>query len=71
MPAESAEFRRELAALLNRHSVDDQAEMPDFILAALLADMIPVIRTARVDTAKWMGQPLLGEKLSMGYLNAR
>lgn len=63
MTASDPEFRRELAEVLNRHGVDDQAETPDFILADLLADLIPAIRNARTATAKWMGQPLLGEKV--------
>lgn len=63
-PAESVEFRRELAALLNRHGVDNWAEIPDHILADMLAELIVPVRWGRIATAKWMGQPLLGEKLS-------
>lgn len=65
MAASDPEFRRELAAILNRYGVDNQAETPDFILADLLADLIPAIRNARTATATWMGQPPLGEKLRL------
>jgi hypothetical protein len=63
-PSEDVEFRRELAALLNRYGVDGWAEIPDHILADVVADLIVPIRWGRIATAKWMGQPLLGEKLS-------
>ena len=69
-PAESIEFRRELASLLNRYGVDSWAEIPDHILADILADLIPPVRWGRIATAKWMDQPLLGEKLSASLTEA-
>lgn len=69
-PSEMGGFRRELAALLNRHGVDNWAETPDHILADLLADMVPALRRARIVTAAWMDQPLLGEKLSASLRGA-
>jgi hypothetical protein len=63
-PTSSIEFRRELAGLLNRYNIDNWAEIPDHILADILADLIPPVRWGRIATAKWMGQPLLGEKLA-------
>jgi len=63
-PVDDVEFRRELAHLLNRWGVDNWAEIPDHILADVLANLIGPIRWGRIATAKWMGQPLLGEKLS-------
>lgn len=63
-PTESIEFRRELARLLNRYNIDNWAEIPDTILADMLADLVVPIRWGRIATAKWMGQPLLGDKLS-------
>ena len=35
--AVDGEFVRELSQLLNKHSIDTKVEMPDFILADLLA----------------------------------
>lgn len=63
-PTISVEFRRELADVLNRYNVDNWAETPDHILAGILAEMVAPIRWGRIGTAKWMGQPLLGEKLA-------
>ena len=63
-PTTSVQFRRELADVLNRYGVDNWAETPDHILADVLADLIAPVRWGRIATAKWMGQPLLGEKLS-------
>ena len=63
-PTESIEFRRELARLLNRYNIDNWAEIPGTILADMLADLVVPIRWGRIATAKWMGQPLLGDKPS-------
>jgi hypothetical protein len=63
-PTDDPEFRRELARVLNRWGVDSWAEIPDHILADVLAQLIAPIRWGRIATAKWMGQPLLSEKLA-------
>lgn len=63
-PSNDVGFRRDLASLLNRYGIDNWAEIPDHILADSVANAIPVLRWARIATARWMGQPLLGGKLS-------
>ena len=65
-PCANLEFRRDLASLLNRYGIDNWAETPDIILADTLAGVIPALRHGRVATAWWLGQPLLGEKLTVG-----
>lgn len=64
-PCANLEFRRDLAHLLNRYGIDNWAETPDIVLADTLAEVVPALRHGRVATARWMGQPLLGEKLAV------
>lgn len=61
-PCANLEFRRDLASLLNRYGIDNWAETPDIVLADTLAGVIPALRHGRIATARWMDQPLLGEK---------
>jgi len=40
------EFQTELEHLLNRHGVDSQLNIPDFVLAEILAGHLSVLETA-------------------------
>lgn len=50
------EFRAQLTALLNHHSVDNMANMPDYILAEYLANHIEILVRAQERTALWRGE---------------
>lgn len=60
------EFQKELAVLLNRHSLDDACNTPDFILAGLLTEHLETHRKSMQATIKWHQWPTLGERLAGG-----
>ena len=55
---EFEEFRRELAQLLNRHSMDSFTATPDHILAEWVANQLVDFRHVRLVTAAWEGRPI-------------
>lgn len=48
-------FKEELRALLNRHSVENASDTPDFVLAEYLLDCLGVWETAVSRRDKWYG----------------
>ena len=59
----SDELRRELAALLNKYSRENESNTPDFILSNFLLDALDLLdSTIRVREA-WYGRPLEGHPL--------
>lgn len=46
-------FEAELARLLNRHSIDNSTDTPDFILANYMKDCLVAYRRARMWTSAW------------------
>lgn len=51
----------ELRALLNRHSVENASDTPDFVLAEYLMDCLGVWETAVSRRDKWYGFSAHGE----------
>lgn len=51
-------FTRELAALLNKHSVENISNTPDFILADYLVGCLNAFNKASVRREQWFGQHL-------------
>ena len=50
------EFKRELTDLINRHSIENYADMPDFIMAQMICDLIRFGIGPRVKaTLRWYG----------------
>ena len=47
------ELVRDLAAVLNRHSVENASDTPDFILAEYLVACLEAFATAVVDRGRW------------------
>jgi len=47
-------FVDELTKLINKHSMDNETEMPDFILAELMYTNLIAVRNAMEDRRKWM-----------------
>lgn len=59
----SSEIERELAAVLNRHSIDSACDTPDFILAAYLMDCLRVFNTNTRSRDRWWGwEPTVGQE---------
>jgi len=50
------DLQRELAAVLNRNSVDAKTDTPDFILAEMLIGTLTVYRMTRKATQQWLGE---------------
>lgn len=51
----NAEFEKELTRLINRHSIENEADMPDFLLARMLCAMIKSIGPTVKETLDWHG----------------
>ena len=49
-------FRQELTELINRHSVENSSDTPDFILAAYLARSLAVFDLAMYEREGWYGR---------------
>lgn len=49
------DFRKELASLLNRHSVENRSNTPDFILANYMARCLTAFELAIQDRENWYG----------------
>ena len=54
-PIDESSFRDELAALINKHSLENGSDTPDFLLAEFLGNCLIVFdKTTRART-KWYG----------------
>jgi len=62
------EFERELTALLNKHSEDNLARTPDFILASYLLNCLMAFKLANDAREQWHGR---GSEDSPGQLLTR
>jgi hypothetical protein len=56
-----AQFQSELRALLNKHSLDDVCETPDFILAGMLTEHLEAYRKATVANIQWHQPKAIGQ----------
>ena len=52
------EFEKELAALINRHSLENESDTPDFILAAYLVGCLRAISATIMIREEWYGRQL-------------
>jgi len=52
----SKEFTKELEELLNRHSIDSEANIPDFILAETLTEVVQTLTDANNKRERWYGR---------------
>lgn len=53
------EFRADLENLINRHSMENGSDTPDFILAAYLADCLESFDKATAHREAWYGRALV------------
>lgn len=49
------EFERELSSLLNKHSLENESDTPDFILASYLNKCLEVYNATIKARDKWFG----------------
>jgi hypothetical protein len=49
------EFQKELGSLINRHSVENESDTPDFILAMYLRGCLDAFNLAVRQREKWYG----------------
>jgi len=49
-------FEKELTHLINRHSIEDVADVPDFVLAGMICRMIEAMGTSINKTLDWHGR---------------
>lgn len=57
-----SDFRRELEHLINRHSMENGSDTPDFLLAQFLTGALELFDTTVKEREKWYGR----EKTSDG-----
>jgi len=48
-------FAKELKELINKHSIENECDIPDFLLAALIVDFIRVVGKSTKKTLDWHG----------------
>ncbi|MFA5312881.1 MAG: hypothetical protein WC375_06110 [Methanomassiliicoccales archaeon] len=48
-------FEKELTELLNKHSIENVADMPDFLLAGMICRMIEAMGPSVKKTLDWYG----------------
>jgi len=48
------DFKRDLRALINRHSVDNELQTPDFLLAEYVADCLIAYQKATLNRDKFL-----------------
>ena len=63
------EFKKELKQLINKHSIENECDMPDFMLAELLCNLIITIGIASKANLDWhecdsVYHPKLGKYIS-------
>ena len=49
------EFKKELEALINKHSIENVVDMPDFILAEMVCNMIDAMGGSLKQNLDWHG----------------
>lgn len=56
--SERKEIIRDLASVINRHSLENDSNTPDFLLAEYLLDSLDVFTKTSVAREKWYGKKL-------------
>lgn len=50
------EFKQEIEVLLNKYSMENKSDTPDYILAQYLTDCLKAFERATYDREKWHGR---------------
>jgi hypothetical protein len=48
-------FKEELIKLINKYSIENKANMPDYVMGEMLCNMIEVIGSCTKQTLQWHG----------------
>lgn len=54
-PKDMKEFQKELAHLINEHSIENEVHLPDFLLAKLIVNFIKTVGPVFKETLDWHG----------------
>ena len=54
------DLEREIAAVINRHSLENGSNTPDFLLAQFLLDCLEAFNRAMQERERWNGRPIPG-----------
>ena len=57
-----SEFQEELETLLNKHSMENASDTPDFLLARFLEDVLVAYNSAMYEREHWHGRKMNWEK---------
>jgi len=49
------EFEKELAKLINKHSIEDICDIPDFLLASMVCNYIQYVASINKEVLDWHG----------------
>ncbi len=64
MPITDESFRQELAALINRHSLENGSDTPDFILSQYVTDCLDAWDKGVARREEWYGRRTPGTTIS-------
>jgi len=62
----SSSFESELSSLINKYSLENGSDTPDFILASFLANCLDAWNHAASNRQKWYAPPVCGSEGKMG-----
>ena len=55
MSVENQEFKKELEALINKYSIENESNTPDFILAQYIYNALYIFESAVIARDQWYG----------------
>ena len=50
------EFEKELTELINRHSLENRCDIPDFLLASMISNYIQYVASITKEVLNWHGR---------------
>jgi hypothetical protein len=62
IPAQREAIAREIAAVINRNSLENGSDTPDFLLADYLIGCLETYNSTLRAREKWYGRPIGGDK---------
>lgn len=64
--AKSNKFKKELVELINKHSIENGSDTPDFILAEYINGCLENFNTITLQREKWYGRKRVKSKTKLG-----
>ncbi len=62
------DFKRELEALINRHSMENEWDMPDFMMAEMITNIIVISGSTMKKNLDWHGTDSVCHPKSQGLI---